>query len=130
MALSRSTRQKELLTRTVATFPGFFTGEDVFLHISSQDRALSLATVYRFLKEQRKRGLLHTYSCGRRILYAAEKRSHCHFYCERCGQTHHFSLTKLDFLQSKVPGKVCHVQLDVHGVCENCQQRSLKKEHL
>lgn len=125
MALSRSTRQKALLAEIIARCNGFFTGDEVFAKASEKDRSLGLATVYRYLKEQREQGKLHVYSCGRRLLYAREERNHCHFQCEVCGTLSHFSLTKLDFLQGHVPGNVCHVQLDVHGVCENCRQRSL-----
>ena len=102
------------------TSTSFFSAEEFFKRLEKKDTSLGIATVYRFLKEMRKRGKIHAYTCGRSLIYSVHKNAHCHFICEKCGKIAHFPLNSLDFLKKNVPGEICHFQLDVHGVCKEC----------
>ncbi len=95
----------------------------LFEYVQKKHPKIGIATVYRFLKELREKGFIHSYVCNRKILYAKEKKSHCHFICEKCKKIEHFDLEKIDFIKKGVKGDICHFQLDVSGICETCRNK-------
>ena len=42
--------------------------------------------------------------------------------CEGCKKIKHINLGQIDFIQKKIKGSICHFQIDVTGLCENCQK--------
>lgn len=120
--VSRQTKQKALLDKQIKSFSTFFTGEELYQKVKSRDPNLGIATVYRFLKNLKQQNKLHSYVCDRRVLYSREHKSHCHFTCEKCGKLSHISIEKLDFIKDKIEGDICHFQLDVLGICNNCKK--------
>ena len=82
-----------------------------------------MATVYRFLKKLSKEGKIHKYLCNRKTIYSSNIKSHCHFICETCGDVKHINLKKLDFLNKEVKGNICHFQIDISGICEQCKTK-------
>jgi Fe2+ or Zn2+ uptake regulation protein len=113
---SRKTRQKEELMRRIEEFDGFFSAEDLALKADS-----SLATIYRFLSDMEKKKEVFSYSCKGRKTYSKEKRSHCHFECEKTGKIIHFDVDNIDFLKDKIPGEIKSFQIEVKGVCTECK---------
>ncbi len=117
---SRKTKQKELIQSEISTFTSLFTADDLFDKIRKKDKTIGIATVYRFLKDLRKKKELHSYMCDRKMVYSREKNNHCHFICQKCDTVTHFNIDKIDFLQTKIKGEICHFQIDVHGICDIC----------
>ncbi len=120
MAVSRNTRQKEIITEEVDKFDRFFNSQELFDRVKKKDSKIGIATVYRVLKDLKTKHRLHSYTCDRRTIYSKEKKSHCHFTCEKCGKVSHIDVDNFNFLKKNVEGNVCHVQIDVTGVCEKC----------
>lgn len=118
--LSRKTKQKELIRSEISTFTTLFTADELFDKIRKKDNTIGIATVYRFLKDLRKKKELHSYMCDRKMVYSREKNNHCHFICQKCDTITHFNIDKIDFLQTKIKGEICHFQIDVHGICDMC----------
>jgi Fur family ferric uptake transcriptional regulator len=125
---SRKTKQKELIQSEISTFTSLFTADELFDKIKKKDNTIGIATVYRFLKDLRKKKELHSYICERRMIYSREKNNHCHFICQKCDTITHFNIEKIDFLKSKIKGEICHFQIDVYGVCDNCLKQCIKLE--
>jgi Fur family ferric uptake transcriptional regulator len=121
---SRKTRQKELIQAETNNFVSLFTAEELFDKVRKKDSSIGIATVYRFLKELRKKRELHSYVCDRRMVYSRQKNSHCHFICQKCGQVIHFDVDRVDFLKRKIRGDICHFQIDVHGICDECLHKT------
>ena len=117
---SRATRQKAIIQSCIDTKKGFFSADDLFEDVQKSDPAIGKATVYRYLKEQRKHSNLFSYVCDGRAVYSTKKRSHCHFICEKTGKVIHFDVDSLDFLKDKIPGEIESFQLEVRGVCTKC----------
>lgn len=117
---SRKTKQKELIRSEISRFASLFTADELYDRIKKKDNTIGIATVYRFLKDLRKKKELHSYVCDRKMIYSREKNNHCHFICQKCESVTHFNIDKIDFLQTKIKGEICHFQIDVHGVCETC----------
>jgi Fur family ferric uptake transcriptional regulator len=101
----------------------FFTAEDIYKLVKKKDSQIGIATVYRFLNGLKKENKLYSYICDRKTLYSKEKKSHCHFTCEKTGKIIHFDIDNIDFLKKvkeKIPGSITSFQLEVRGVCEKC----------
>ena len=123
---SRKTKQKELIESEIKTFTSLFTADELFDKIKKKDNTIGIATVYRLLKDLRKKKELHSYVCERKMIYSREKNNHCHFICQKCDQITHFNIEKIDFLKSKIKGEICHFQIDVHGICDQCLKHNNK----
>ena len=117
---SRKTKQKEIIKSEISRHTSFFTADELFEKIKKRDPNIGIATIYRFLKELRKKKELHSYSCNRKMVYSKDKNNHCHFICQKCEQITHFNISKIDFLKTKIKGEICHFQIDVYGICEEC----------
>lgn len=118
--MRRTTKQKVMMEKAISGFETFFTAEELF---SSMNEEIGIATIYRFLNDEKKNGNLHSYLCERKTLYSKNKTNHCHFICSECNRITHIDIEKIDFLKKDIPGKMCHFQIDVYGVCNDCQKR-------
>jgi len=123
MALSRNTRQKLFLEKELLKMTDFFSAEEFFQALPKQKEKISLPTLYRFLKQKVNNRKLHSFSCNKRTVYSTSTNNHAHFTCQACNQKRHMNFDSLDFLKGRVPGTICHVQLDVFGICNDCAKR-------
>ncbi|MEX0920360.1 MAG: transcriptional repressor [Candidatus Pacearchaeota archaeon] len=121
---SRNTRQKERLEEETKKFSSFFTPEDILKKVRKKDSKLGIATIYRFLKNKTTNNEIHTYTCDRKTIYSKNEKSHCHFTCEKCGKTEHLKVNTIGFIKNRVEGEICHFQIDVTGICNNCKFKS------
>lgn len=117
----RITNQKELIQKEIQKLESFFTAEGLFHEVCLQNKKIGLATIYRFLKDLRKKGELHSYLCNRRMVYSLDRNNHCHFTCQKCGEIKHFEVESLDFLD--LEEKICHFQIDISGTCKKCLRK-------
>jgi Fe2+ or Zn2+ uptake regulation protein len=117
---SRNTKQKELLLNLLNEMETFFSADDLLIKANKKDKKIGIATVYRFLSDLRKNFLVNSYLCNKKMVYSKEK-SHCHFICEKTNKTIHFEIDNIDFLKSKIPGKIKSFQLEIRGICDNCK---------
>jgi Fe2+ or Zn2+ uptake regulation protein len=121
---SRKTRQKEIIQAEMGNFTSLFTADELLEKVRKKDGGIGIATVYRFLKDLRNKRELHSYVCDRRMIYSRQKNSHCHFICQKCGHVTHFDVEKVDFFKRKIRGDICHFQIDVHGICDECLNKT------
>ena len=119
----RQTKQKELLNEEVKRFNSFFTAEELLIKINMKDSKLGIATVYRFLKDLSDKRQIHTYICNRKTIYSVDENSHCHFICEKCGKVEHINVSSLDFIKNRINGSICHFQIDITGLCNQCSKK-------
>jgi Fur family transcriptional regulator, ferric uptake regulator len=117
---NRNTKQKELINGEIEKIKEFFTVEDLYKRVNLKDKNIGLATIYRYMKELRKKQEIHSYVCNNKLLYSKDKKSHCHFICEETGKIIHFDVDSLDFLKNKIPGTISSFQIEVKGKCKKC----------
>ena len=117
----RKTKQKQLIEDEIKKLDSFFTAEELFQNVKKQDYKMGIATIYRFLRDLKKKEKLHSYLCNRKTVYSKDENNHCHFICQKCGQIKHFDVKSLDFL--KIKENICHFQIDVHGTCKKCLKK-------
>jgi Fur family ferric uptake transcriptional regulator len=128
MKRTRKTKQKDIIDEEIQEFETFFTADELYSRVNKVHSRIGIATVYRYLRDNSCDGNLHVYNCERRAIYSMNDNSHCHFRCTKCGRKYHIQVRKIDFVKQGVKGKICHFQLDVYGICENCMSMSLPQE--
>ena len=121
MSRIRQTQQLEVLQQATQQLESFFDAKQLHAQAQKADPEIGIATVYRYLRDAVDARQLHPYRCGRRKVYTREQRSHCHFVCEKTGRTIHFDLDDVEFLKNKIPGSITSIQLEVRGVCDDCE---------
>jgi len=104
-------------------FSNFFDAQTLHKEIIKKDTTIGIATIYRFLKDFQNEGKLHSYLCNRRAIYSTNKENHCHFTCKICKKTKHLDIKKVDFLKSGIVEEVCHFQIDLTGICQDCLKK-------
>ncbi len=126
MPKSRKTKQKEILERELRNCKNFFNAEDLMKQTSKKGLSIGIATVYRFLRKKSKNSELHHYTCKGKRIYSIDKRIHSHFICKQCGRTNPFNMEDISAIRKSVKGEICHFQLDVYGICEQCKKQNEK----
>ncbi len=121
MKKSRNTKQKELIQKEIDKLTDFFTAESLLEKVKKKDSSIGIATIYRYLNHLKKQSSIHSYLCDRRTIYSNNKKSHCHYICEKTGQVIHFDVDSIDFLKSKIPGTISSFQIEVRGTCQECK---------
>jgi len=121
--ISRQTRQKEMIAKSLEKFKGFFTAEELHNSVNKIDPSIGIATVYRFLRNFVTNRQIHSYTCNRRTIYSIRDNSHCHFICEKCGKVEHIQINSLDFIKNQIDGTICHFQIDITGLCSKCSKK-------
>ena len=119
---SRNTHQKQCIQSGIDSFRTFFTAEELYARVQKKDSSIGLATIYRYLKRLRDTENIYSYLCDGKQIYSTQKKSHCHFICEKTGKVIHFEVDSLDFLKNKIPGSIDSFQIEVRGVCDTCSQ--------
>ncbi|MFH0961094.1 MAG: transcriptional repressor [archaeon] len=119
---SRKTRQKATIEGEIATFQKIFSAEDLYKRVAQRDGKIGVATIYRSLKDLVLKGKLHSYTCDRKAVYSLTERVHCHFTCKICKKAGHLKLRNINFLENELKMGICHLQIDVTGICETCQK--------
>jgi len=124
MSKSRLTQQKELIQLEINKISLFFSAEE--LHKRLVEKRVGIATVYRYLNNLEKLGLIHSYNCDRRKIYSKSKTNHSHFTCEKCSKVTHFNISDISFIKNKIKSEICHFEVNVTGICENCKIKLLE----
>lgn len=45
--------------------------------------------------------------------------NHSHFICEVCGSKKHIAIDKIDFMKKLKDEEVCHIQIEINGICKD-----------
>ncbi|MFT4282909.1 MAG: Fur family transcriptional regulator [Candidatus Woesearchaeota archaeon] len=112
--ISRQTKQKEIISKKLKEFKGFFSAKELHEQAKKEDKKIGIATIYRFLKDEVENQKLHTYVCGRKNVYSKNK-THCHFVDEKTGKITHFQVETLDFLKGQNIKEITSVHIEVKG---------------
>jgi Fe2+ or Zn2+ uptake regulation protein len=123
MAEKRETVQKKIIENAVNSTKAFFSAEELYKKIKKNHPSIGIATIYRFLKLMQNERKIHTYLCDRKNLYSKKEMNHSHFKCEKCGTTKHIQIDKADFLKHFKDSDVCHIQIEISGICDKCKLR-------
>ncbi len=123
MVEKRETKQKKAIEEAIRKTNTFFSAEELHSKLKKENPNMGIATVYRFLRELQKERIIHAFVCDRKGLYSKKGMSHSHFVCEICGVKKHIEIDKIDFLKKYLTEDICHVQIELSGICPMCKDR-------
>ena len=104
--------------------------KELYRRASSEDKSISLATVYRALRLFKEQGLVNERRLGQlRCCYEVKKSTdHHHLLCTGCGKVMEFESgligNLLDEIQRKHGFKVTKAELYLEGHCHGCEGKN------
>ena len=120
------TQQRMMIYREVVNNRNHPDAEAVFNSVRKKLNTISLDTVYRTLWLLKDMDLIRTLGPSReRTRFDANLSRHHHFICTKCNTIVDFNSERLDELyineDVKSFGKPSGLQINVHGICSNCE---------
>ncbi len=119
--------QRQLIWEAVVRTGGHPTAEEVFRQLKPYHPALSLATVYRNLRQLAENGLLRRVEMTDGLYrFDGLLEPHEHLICERCGRLEDLFLQFSPSLESQIRSQtalpVTDCRLVVRGLCSVCSR--------
>lgn len=125
----RMTRQRKTIVEGFLSVDGHVSTDELFDLVKNKDKSVGYTTVFRTLKALKDCGLAREtfLSDGRtRFEHRYHRPYHHHIVCQQCNNTIEFSSPELEALQEQIVSKYhfrsLRHQLQIFGVCENCQK--------
>jgi Fur family peroxide stress response transcriptional regulator len=123
----KATHQRTEIYRELAATTEHPDADTVHAGVRQRIPALSLDTVYRTLRLLEQKGVIMPVgSLGTRTRFDANLEPHHHFVCIKCGVIRDFSSASLNKVnvpqEAKHFGKPTAVQVEVKGICSQCQE--------
>ncbi len=129
----RITNQKLVILKYLKSTKSHPSPEMVYQEVKKQLPRISLATVYRILKELKEKGEAQEIPSPGPLRYDGDTSSHAHFICEKCGQIFDVcgqcSLIKPPKTPPKAGpplaekvGKINKYQIYLYGNCNKCSK--------
>ena len=128
MTATRSTRQRDVITRIMQAAQGPLAVADVLDRARSDLPGLGIATVYRTLKLLTEQGRIHPVTLDGETLYEASGQGHHHhFSCQDCGRVFTLHTCPVALPSGTVyPGAfiVRAHEVTLYGQCPDCAARA------
>ncbi|MCD0163606.1 MULTISPECIES: Fur family transcriptional regulator [unclassified Deinococcus] len=128
MTATRSTRQRDVITRIMQAAQGPLAVADVLDRARSDLPGLGIATVYRTLKLLTEQGRIHPVTLDGETLYEASGQGHHHhFSCQDCGRVFTLHTCPVALPSGTVyPGGfiVRSHEVTLYGQCPDCAARA------
>lgn len=126
----KMTRQRETVVESFLKTDGHISTDELFDLVKKKDKTLGYTTVFRTLKALKDCGLAREthYSDNRtRFEHLYNYPHHHHIVCKECNSTIEFLSPELEQLQEQIVSKYrfksLQHQLQISGICENCQKQ-------
>lgn len=126
----KSTRQRDLIARTVLEAEGHIGVEDIYRRVRKRDAKVGFSTVYRTMKLLKECGLVSErhFGDGLARYEPVSEDHHDHLICTRCGAIVEFEDAEIENLQDAVAERhgftiVSHKH-EIYGHCAACNAKS------
>ena len=126
----KMTRQREIVVERFLQTDGHLSTDELFNLVKKKDKTLGYTTVFRTLKALKDCGLAretHLSDSRTRFEHLYNRPHHHHIVCKKCNSTIEFLSPELEQLQEQIVSKYrfksLQHQLQVSGICENCQKQ-------
>ncbi len=113
------------IQKVVETAPDHPTADWIYLQVREEIPGISLATVYRNLKQLLDAGHLKAVQDGRQLRYDGNLERHDHFHCSRCGRLTDIPLDPTAVIaqaKERYPFRIDEARIELTGICETCSQ--------
>ncbi|WP_187646843.1 Fur family transcriptional regulator [Nitrosophilus labii] len=122
--------QREDILKALFDSKKHLTPEEIYTEVKKINKNIGLATVYRALSFLESEGLINSISFGidGKKYELNRGQHHDHMICLKCGKIIEFFDERLESLQEYIAQKhnfklITH-ELNMYGICSNCQEES------
>jgi Fur family peroxide stress response transcriptional regulator len=124
--MNRQTKQRGAILKLLRGGYCHLTADQIYDEVRKGIPNISKGTVYRNLKVLRELGLVSELSLSDTVSrFEANRNSHYHFRCERCGRVFDVDEPIDEELDRRIAGrtgfKISYHQLEFRGLCHDCQ---------
>ena len=126
MKEKRYSKQRELIKDYLTGNTSHPTAEDCYLHLRESHPDISLATVYRNLRQLSENGEVWCINVGDgKDRFDFNVNGHAHFLCTECGKVYDvfYDHEKIRAALPEMPGRVKTEELYFHGTCSACIEK-------
>jgi Fur family ferric uptake transcriptional regulator len=126
------TSQRQLILSQIQKSGGHISAKELYRRVSSKNKSISLATVYRTLRLFKELGLIEKRQLGKLYCYYEIKESpeHQHLVCRCCGNVIEFNSDLVRRIVKRVQRdydfNVTKTELYIEGYCKKCQDEAHK----
>lgn len=130
--MKRYSRKREAILEVIRQTHSHPTAEWIYNKLKPDFSDLSLATVYRNLKEFAASGEINSVGIiNSKEHFDGNMKPHCHFICDMCGAVFDVPLPDTDSLDSYAGnigfGKVTRHSITFRGICNACLNNTVDK---
>ena len=122
--------RKQILAVFESSDKRHLSAEDVHHHLKQDDTDVSLATIYRVLKQYEESGLLvrRNFEGDRALYELAGETQHDHIVCVICNRVDEFSDYIIETQQHQIAEKLGYTitdkSLTIYGACKRCNKKN------
>jgi len=125
---ARVTHQRREVLRAVLESTEHPSAHAVLRRVRERMPTISFDTVYRTLSFLEEHGLIsRVHATGEKVRFDGNRSAHHHFVCTECGRITDFESAGIDEMtlpeEAKKLGTVTSRQLQVYGICRDCQRK-------
>lgn len=129
----KQTRQRDLIVDTFFSASGHLSIDELLARVSTRDRNIGAATVYRTMKILSEAGLAsarHFDDGQTRYEAALDRHHHDHLICTGCQTIIEFENERIEELQNAVAQEhgftVTRHKLELYGLCRDCRAKEAR----
>lgn len=124
MPIQRQSKQRNAIFAELMSRKDHPTADELYQSLKKDNPQLSLATVYRNLKQLCEEGKVLCITSGTSDRYDATVSTHYHFSCDGCHKVYDLDIPEIDAITEATENtsfKVDSYSLIYSGLCEKCQ---------
>lgn len=126
MGMEKHTRQKDAIYRELSSRKDHPTADEIYVSLKTDFPNISLATVYRNLRNMAESGKINVLYTDASDHFDADIKPHYHLYCTECHRLYDLDIPFIPQIDSvarqNYDGKRNSYSLIYNGVCKNCSK--------
>lgn len=127
MPALKTSKQRQAILNELCSRCDHPTAEQIYFQLKDQYPSLSLATVYRNLRQLEENSMVVRIPCPEADRFDGKTKRHYHMTCLRCSEIVDLEIEhaeQIDSLPKEFGGKITGHSLMYYGYCEKCRKES------
>ncbi len=127
MPALKTSKQRQAILNELCSRCDHPTAEQIYFKLKDQYPSLSLATVYRNLKQLEENDIVVRIPCPEADRFDGKTKAHYHMTCLKCSCVVDLEIEhdeQIDTLPKEFGGKITGHSLMYYGYCEKCRKES------
>lgn len=127
MPALKTSKQRQAILQELCSRCDHPTADQIYFKLKDQYPSLSLATVYRNLRQLEENGIVVRIPCPEADRFDGKTKEHCHMTCLKCSDVIDLEIendAQIDTMPNAFGGKITGHTLMYFGYCEKCLKES------